>query len=301
MELSELQEELAKSLISITMEYGPFQQTSDADGCDYKDASQNKNNGGKCCAECVFFRGAGCAIVYGQVEPQGICRFYIISEDSLESQDSDEEDGQEDQEDGQNDGTKSVLENQEDPHEKEMMELLNTSINFVKSLPVNNIIQNSDYVYTGLGVAFGGKDLTGDTFTKDTQFGFERSVKGMPLFLDHTLDGEKDPIGSVLDAKTDDVGVWFQFQIDKRHKYAEKIKQLIDNGQLGLSTGALPHVVIRDRGNIKRWITGELSVTATPADPRTHIINNSAEKVEQEALLNALPQQQFIIIRKKRN
>lgn len=298
MQLTDRQEDLAKILIELTVEYGPFQQSDDADGCDYKSAEQNQNHNGKCCAECVFFRKAGCAIVYGEIEPMGVCRFHIISDDSLENSeydDAEEDDAEED--DGQeNDGRKSVQE--EDPYEEEMMELLGNK-SFMKSIPVTNIQQDNEYVYTGLGVAFGGKDLVGDTFTTATKLGSERPFVGMKLFYDHALEDVKDEIGTVLDVKTDEAGLWFQFQLDKRHKYAEKIKQLIDEGKLGLSTGAVSHVVRREKGELKQWLIGELSLTPSPADPRTHIQTN-AGKVGKEALQDAFPQQRFIIIRKKR-
>jgi hypothetical protein len=29
--------------------------------------------------------------------------------------------------------------------------------------------------------------------------------------------------------------------------------------------------VVRDRGELKRWIAGELSLTPTPAEPRSHL------------------------------
>jgi hypothetical protein len=298
MQLTERQQDLAKILIELTVEYGPFQQSDDADGCDYKSAEQNKNHNGKCCAECVFYRKAGCAIVYGEIEDMGVCRFHIISDDSLENSEyEDEEDDAE--EDGQeNDERKSVSDQEEDPYEEEMMSLLNNAP-FVKSIPISNIHQDKEYVYTGLGVAFGGKDLVGDTFTTGTKLGSERPFVGMKLFYDHALEDVKDEIGTVLNAKTDEAGLWFQFQLDKRHKYAEKIKQLIDEGKLGLSTGAVSHVVRRERGELKQWLIGELSLTPNPADPRTHIQTN-AEQVEKEALQDAFPQQQFIIIRKKR-
>lgn len=299
--MSDKLEELAKALMEITLEYGPFNTSSGSDGCDYKSASNNKT--GKSCADCLFYRGGGCAIVYGNIEADGICRFYVIEGDDEYEEDSKEQQDGEDGNDGQDvSGQKSISEEEiEDPYEEEMNELLNQSVNFAKSLPVSQFRQESDYVYTGLGVVFGGKDLVGDTFTKDTQFGLERSVKGMPVFFDHALEDVKDQIGTVLEAKTDDAGIWFQFQINKRHKYAERIKQLIDDGQLGLSTGALSHVVMRDSGNIKRWITGELSVTPTPADPRTRI-NINGQQVEHEASVDALPQEPSIIfVRKKRN
>ena len=74
---------LADSLNAIVTRFGAFEKDDDANGCDYKDATQNTNAGGKCCAECIFFRGAGCAIVNGAIESMGVCRFWIIDEVGL--------------------------------------------------------------------------------------------------------------------------------------------------------------------------------------------------------------------------
>lgn len=132
----------------------------------------------------------------------------------------------------------------------------------------------SDYVVRGRGVVFGGKDLTGDRFTKSTDFGDTRSFVGMPVYYDHGLSDLQSQIGTVKMWQPDDEGISVEIEIDKRHKYAQQVMALVKKGMLGLSTGALSHLVVRDDGEIKRWIVGEISLTPTPAEPRTMAISD---------------------------
>jgi hypothetical protein len=117
------------------------------------------------------------------------------------------------------------------------------------------------------------------------------------LYFDHAQGEIKDAIGTVLDANSDDSGMWFDFQLNKRHKYASKIKELIKTGALGLSTGAISHLVTRDSGELKCWVIGELSLTPTPAEPRTLIHNTP--KVNAEASDDAQLRRPTVIIYKR--
>lgn len=63
-------------------EYGLFDQSGGANGAHYASAEANpfKNNG-MICANCVFYEGGGgCEIVSGQIEPNAICKLWIIPE-----------------------------------------------------------------------------------------------------------------------------------------------------------------------------------------------------------------------------
>jgi len=125
------------------------------------------------------------------------------------------------------------------------------------------------FTLSGLGVVYGGEDLTGDRFSKDTDFGATRSFVGMPVYYDHALGGIKSQIGTVKVWAPNDEGIDVQIELDRRHKYASDVMKLAESGALGLSTGALPHLVERVNGEIKRWVVGEISLTPTPAEPRT--------------------------------
>lgn len=126
-----------------------------------------------------------------------------------------------------------------------------------------------DYTLRGYGVVFNGKDLVGDTFTKDTDFGQDRSFVGLPVYYDHALAGIKSQIGTVKAYEFADDGLIFEIEIDKRKKYADTVMALAESGALGQSTGAVAHLVHNEAGEIKRWIIGEVSLTPTPAEPRT--------------------------------
>jgi HK97 family phage major capsid protein len=64
-------------------------------------------------------------------------------------------------------------------------------------------------------------------------------------------------------------GIDVQIELDKRLDYIDDVMKLVKSGALGLSTGALSHLVVRDNGELKRWVVGEISLTPTPAEPRT--------------------------------
>lgn len=126
-----------------------------------------------------------------------------------------------------------------------------------------------DFTLKGKGIVFGGKDLQGDTFTKNTDLGETRSFVGMPVYYDHSLGDLRRQIGTVKAWQPDDDGIDVEIELDRRDKYAAQVMQLVKRGALGLSTGSLPHLVVRENGELKRWVVGEISLTPTPAEPRT--------------------------------
>ena len=138
----------------------------------------------------------------------------------------------------------------------------------MKSTP-HAIKATAPYTLAGRGVVFGGEDLTGDRFSKDTDFGATRSFVGMPVYYDHALGGIKSAIGTVKAWTPTDEGIDVEIELDRRHKYVADVMKLAEKGALGLSTGAASHLVERIGGDIKRWIVAEISLTPTPAEPRT--------------------------------
>lgn len=125
------------------------------------------------------------------------------------------------------------------------------------------------FTIRGRGVVYGGQDLTGDTFTKATDFGESRPFVGMPVYYDHALGTMRGQIGTVKSWQPTDDGIDVDIELDRRNKYAAEVMKLVKSGALGLSTGALSHLVVRQDGELKRWIVGEISLTPTPAEPRT--------------------------------
>lgn len=139
---------------------------------------------------------------------------------------------------------------------------------FVKSYG-SGVKAVGDYVVRGRGIVYGGKDLTGDIFTKSTDLGDTRSFVGTPVYYDHGLGSIRGQIGTVKAWTPVGDGIDVQIELDKRLDYIDDVMKLVKSGALGLSTGALSHLVVRQDGELKRWVVGEISLTPTPAEPRT--------------------------------
>ena len=150
-----------------------------------------------------------------------------------------------------------------------------------------------DYVVSGRAVVFGGRDLVGDVFTKETDFGLGRSLIGMPIYWDHTMGGIKSQIGQTIDYQITDEGIDIVIELNKHHKYIKEITQLIGAGVVGLSTGAPAHLVMRksiDIGEwIQRWPLSEGSLTVHPAEPRTLGVKSQEADVSSDADITAVP------------
>jgi hypothetical protein len=65
--------------------FGKFDQTSKANGAHYAPAKVNPFiKQGMICSNCVFFMGGqGCEIVAGKIEPNAVCKLWIIPEDLI--------------------------------------------------------------------------------------------------------------------------------------------------------------------------------------------------------------------------
>jgi hypothetical protein len=133
------------------------------------------------------------------------------------------------------------------------------------------------------GVVWGGRDLTGDAFDLSTDLGRGRPFKGMPVYYDHTLRGLKSQIGQVVAAQEDEEGIVFEVELERRHRYTAEVRRLAEAGALGGSTGSPAHLVARKGGQLKRWIVSELSLTPTPAEPRTEARPAAKHTAEPEA------------------
>lgn len=126
-----------------------------------------------------------------------------------------------------------------------------------------------DYRLRGLGVVYGGRDLYGESFTPETDVGAARGFVGMPVFYDHAMGSVRSQIGQVAAFEFTEDGILFEVEIDRRKAYADTVMRLADADALGMSSGAVAHLVHVEAGQIKRWIIGEISLTPTPAEPRT--------------------------------
>jgi len=147
-----------------------------------------------------------------------------------------------------------------------------------KALHIKSISDDS-FTVEGYGVIYGGKDLEGDTFTKDTDYMLDVVPEPVVLY-DHAQE-IKSVFGKVTKIDKRDAGLWMEAQISRSKQYAENILELIKSGRLGYSTGSVAHLVERLKGNIKRWAIYEVSLTPTPAEPRT--IGVSQLKINADA------------------
>jgi HK97 family phage major capsid protein/HK97 family phage prohead protease len=120
----------------------------------------------------------------------------------------------------------------------------------------------------GYGVVFGGRDLTGDQFTADTDFNLGY-VPAPAVFYDHTMTGLNHRLGEVVKITKDEKGLWIEAQLQRSAEYVDEVLQLVKKGVLGWSSGSISHLVRREKGVIKNWTIAEFSLTPTPAEPRT--------------------------------
>ena len=125
-------------------------------------------------------------------------------------------------------------------------------------------------------------DLEGDFFTSDTKFG---KVTNPDLLWNHTMDAKVGDrvIGEGTLTKTD-AGLWFEGVLEERDEYEKYIARLVDMGKAHLSSGAVGHMVRRERvgksWQIKSWPIYEASLTHTPAEPRNVVTPIKSFKAE---------------------
>lgn len=120
-------------------------------------------------------------------------------------------------------------------------------------------------------------DLTGDFFTRETDFDLTDGYKSVPVLFHHGMDGtlKKRRLGRA-DLRVDDVGVWMEAQLTLRDEYEKAVYDLVAAGKMGLSSGSASHLVERraegKATNITGWPIVEASITPTPAEPRTAVV-----------------------------
>jgi hypothetical protein len=83
--LSNRQQKMYEYYESVVEEFGMFKLDSKADGAHYAPSDSNPfKEEGLVCANCVFFIGGGaCEIVSGKIEPEAICKLWIIPGDLI--------------------------------------------------------------------------------------------------------------------------------------------------------------------------------------------------------------------------
>lgn len=136
----------------------------------------------------------------------------------------------------------------------------------------------------------GGKDLQGERFTSATDFCLDL-FGSKPVLWHHGADPDIgiEPLGRVKSLDKRDAGLWLRAQLDRSHRYWEAIKQLIERGAAGLSSGSVPHLVqIGKGGLISAWPIVEASLTVEPAHPWATVAFDPAKAVPSLKALAAL-------------
>lgn len=127
-------------------------------------------------------------------------------------------------------------------------------------------------------VLFGGKDLTGEFFTKSTSLNSNYTQTGL-LYVDFEHGIDSDKLGNSADnvlgyvdwstAKTDERGVFVQRVLNRRAQYVKYLEDMIDAGIVGTSSQAVTGKVSKKSGGeIVDWPLMRDSLTVTPAEPR---------------------------------
>ena len=155
------------------------------------------------------------------------------------------------------------------PQEPEERAAIVTALRSVRA-----IAEDADTVtIAGYGVVWGGRDMYGTTFTPQTDFWTGRITAAPLVLYDHGLDGtlKKTVLGTTKEQKLDTIGLWIAAQLYKHQEYMAAVQQLVADGVLGWSSGAVSHLVDieRETGEVRSWPIVEYSLTPTPAEPRT--------------------------------
>jgi hypothetical protein len=127
-------------------------------------------------------------------------------------------------------------------------------------------------------VLFGGRDLAGEFFTKNTRFDSNYTDLGM-LYEDFEHGMDEDGAGNdhnnvlgIVDwksAKVDDNGIFVERILNRRAEYMQFLMPLIEMGIMGTSSEAVRgQVRKKTSGEIVEWPLMRDSLTVTPMEPR---------------------------------
>lgn len=151
----------------------------------------------------------------------------------------------------------------------------------------------------GYAVVFGGRDVVGDYFTASTDFWFSKVTENPMVLFQHGQDPmlKRTVVGRVVTKVPDDIGLWVEAQITASKQYADAIRELVHKGVLGWSSGSVPHLVQRVKGTlpgtneITSWPIVELSLTPTPAEPRTIGVKELKSLAQLDPLLTVVAEE----------
>jgi len=139
-------------------------------------------------------------------------------------------------------------------------------------------------------ILFGGKDLAGEFFTRETEFKSAYTNAGvLHVDFEHGLDPDRvgmkahDVLGYVdwSTAKIDETGIFVERVLSRQARYMSSIETLIEAKSLGTSSQCTPRASERkSSGEITRWPLMRDSLTFTPCEPRM-LGDNVVESVNE--------------------
>ena len=147
-------------------------------------------------------------------------------------------------------------------------------MNNLKAISSNdNELRVGNYI-----VLFGGKDLTGEHFTKSTDFSSNFTDIGT-LYVDFEHGRDQDGFGNSSDnvlgvvdwksAKIDEKGIFVERVLNRRSKYIQYLEDLINAGVVGTSSESVRGKSLKTKdGEITKWPLMRDSLTLTPMEPR---------------------------------
>jgi hypothetical protein len=125
------------------------------------------------------------------------------------------------------------------------------------------------------------RDLAGDYFTRDTDFGI-KSGAATPVYFNHRLplptrDGKEVVIKAKIGEGTltvDEDGVLIDAIVYNREKYEKAIIEAGKQKKLGWSSGTASHLIDREEdGRIKTWpLSLDASLTPIPCEPQNSAV-----------------------------
>lgn len=101
--------------------------------------------------------------------------------------------------------------------------------------------------------------------------GEEYGLLPLRLMYEHAQDKEigTSVIGKITRLGEDDLGIWFEGELDQKSKHYNRVKREIENGELSTSSASSTHLAAFDNDNrFKDWVLAEHTLTRSPCETR---------------------------------
>lgn len=151
-----------------------------------------------------------------------------------------------------------------------------------------------DILLVPFGGSVNGRDTSGEYFSAKTNLCLDWFPDGRrPLLWHHGLDSDlkTTPVGYIESIEVKADGAWARAQLDAHNEYYGEIAGLIDQDAVGASSGAMAHLVQKNKktGHIDQWPLVEGSITPTPCEPLLATVDFATAKAHFQAIGADLP------------